>query len=359
MNNKTRCIAFFCALMSMSWAVLADDSALYGGRTWWDDQAGIEDAASRVLPQVLVKLTGSPSVPNQWHIETLQGQLQDMVLRYHTINAPLASDTRKWVWIQLDPDRLNKLIDQHKQVPWTTSRPRTLIWFVLDHDGRQDIFGADMRSELVDQLHEALDQRSLVSVFPAMDDKDKAFYQSGALWSFNIPDIRKASRRYHPEQILVVKAVYQPYDAHWHATQLLVSDAINTPMKVDSPSLTQLLVQIADRALAQTYASMALIDSLQQQSSAKMQIVGVSSSDTYHNVLAFLNNHKKVKNVVPYALSADEITVELDLLGASSHFFRQLMASKSIQFLKTTTDVEGNKLWQYRWPQAYRGGQRD
>ena len=358
MGKKIRLITVIVAMLGFSQLAMAVNTSLYGGKTWWDDAGGIQAAAERVLPQVLVKLSGDPHAPEQWPVADMQDRLKGWVERYHNDEPPLARDHRKWVWVQLDAEAINTLLKRHGTVPWSTPRPKTLLWFVLDHDGKQAIFSDKGDSPFAGQLLALLNERGLAVTLPAMDKVDQAFQQTKQLWHLNAKAIRKASKRYHARQIVVVKAVYQLYDARWHAELFQLSDAGIKQASADSASLTQLLGQVADKTLETTYASVALIDSVQKESMAQVRIDGIASIEDYHNVLQFFAKHKKVKTVEPTVLEPGQVTFRLQLLGSASHFFRQLMAVKQVHYVRSHSDTEGDKVWQFVWSHLGHGGSR-
>jgi len=337
-----------CAVVQVAIA----GQSLYSGKTWvGSEDNSLDNAFARVLKQVLVKVSGYSDISSDQQVNEALVHAREWLQRYHYLNNPGQNGSQQWVWVQFDPHPLNALLKRTKHIAWTTPRSKTLIWFLLDHDGNQQVLKEDDDMPLAKQFDQLLNQRGLPYVFPKMDEHDQWLLQSKALWRLQTKQIMKASSRYHSDQVAVIKMVFQPHDKAWHVAMHVLNRVGEKVIILQNPSLSQLLIQLSDGLLTQTYAAASLIDTLQQQTVAELDVTGINSMEDYQSLMDVLRKQPLVKEISLQGLFAHGVYLKLNIAGSDSHFFRNLMATQELTSLGAPTIRHGKpRVWQFTWP---------
>lgn len=326
----------------------------YATKTWVIPGAdGWNAAVQRGLHQVLVKASGNPAVLEQPWVTEADTQAASWVQRYHYLNATeragLPEREGRWLRIQFDPRPIRELLLKANIKPWQIDRPNTLVWFLLDHDGRQQILSHQDDSSVMQQFRLLLEQRGLPQIFPELDQQDQWLLSSKHLWTLHRGPIEQASERYHPDQVLVVKMVYQPYDQAWHAdVQVLFPHAPVRQAVLNNTSLAGLMKEVADQALVFTYDFASLAEPLQQETTTVLQVMGIETMQAYQTLMALLKHQDLVKHAELSGLTPHGVFIRLKVVGSDSHFFRGLMALKQLTYESKQTNPAG-RLWRFAW----------
>ncbi len=102
------------------------------------------------------------------------------------------------------------------------SRPGTLLWLGIEHDGQRELFVPDLDPETTRLIRSKAAARGLTIVFPLADLEDRGRLSAATLWADAPDSLRAASQRYRPDVVLsgrLSRAGVGGWSAQWTLLQ--------------------------------------------------------------------------------------------------------------------------------------------
>lgn len=183
----------------------AEAAALYEARVPVQGQGAAErgDALRRALAEVLIKLSGDRTAPENAVLSRLLEDAPRFVLeyRYQASAKGQASSGERWLWARFDGAAVEQEIRKAGMPVWGRTRPSILTWLAVD-DGSRRFLVDDGEHAAAAELRTAAQRRGVPLLLPLMDLEDRGRLQPGDVWDGLHEAIVSASERYRPEAIL-------------------------------------------------------------------------------------------------------------------------------------------------------------
>ena len=318
------CFMFAALLAGALPARAAPVSGLYEARVPVTDRTSSARSAAlqQALSAVLVKVTGARSVPGV--LTPMLANPSRYLQQYSYEQAPAdpnapaaaASGSPAFVlWAKFDPKVVNQDVSAAHMPLWGAERPRTLVWLALQDSPASRLLAAADTSYLTQALTDAARQRGIVLLFPQLDAVDRAALGVPDVTGFNLDRIRAASARYRPDSILVGSVTpfgNGQYAAHWELLNGTELETWQTPPGDEAVAAVDGVQMTADRYAAR-YAIAAGAGNL---AGMALEVDGITSLDSYAQVLAYLNSLTPVQAVRVERMEPGSAFFSLDARGS-------------------------------------------
>jgi hypothetical protein len=262
--------------------------------------AGLDDAFSRALADVLVKLTGQRSPLADPAVRTVIGSATPLVSQYQVAGGGLLR-------VQFDPVALRRRLDAANLPVWADERPATLI-MLLDDVAPAASPGVPVPDALASDRQLLLDtaaSRGLPIALSVTPDDPLAIAQAEAA-------------RVGADLVLVGRRAPVAGIASWRWT--LVDGAERSEWQGD---VTQGVHHVADQ-LAARYAVAAAASSR-----LRLEVQGVASFADYGRLQDYLRSVGVIESLSIASLQGDSILYEIIVRGGASQL-RDALALKSV-----------------------------
>ncbi len=137
--------------------------------------------------------------------------------RYSLIPSNSDENSARLMWVEFDQNALLELVRSSKLGIWNEVRDETLVWLVIERNGKKQIFNEELMPDIANALAKAAKRKGLPLLFPLMDLEENQ--------KITIPDILGAysdkllevSKRYATPSILVgrVKKHKKCWKSEW------------------------------------------------------------------------------------------------------------------------------------------------
>lgn len=308
-------LLLFLALVAAPLA--AQDVALYEGETTVDSQSPEQRGAAlpRALAQVLVKVSGDPSIvadaQSQGALSGAASLMQRYRYRQETVMQNGVPALKSVLIAQFDQAAVEALIGRTGHTVWPSPRPAPLLWLAID-DGRGARLVGEAQSSAVASLLRRGRDRGLGFSFPQADLQDQTVAGAQAVWRSDLGAVRSAASRYGAEAVLVGKM--QRGASGWTVDWILL-DQGNELRRWSStdPDATVVLAAGADgaaSALARRYAQDILTGAA---GNYVVVVAGLAAADDYGRVVQYLQSLPIVQAIAVREARDDTLVLDLSL----------------------------------------------
>ncbi len=173
-------------------------------------QAALQSGTRAALEQVLLKVSGHPSVLDN---ERLTDALQDAT-RYMQRYRYVRDDDALSLEVDFDPASVNALLRENGSPLWTSNRPAVLVWLVLEDANGRRLATPDSDPGVFSALQNAMVRRGVPQAYPLYDLADLQAAGLDALWRLDELTVYRASRRYGNDNVVVGRFKALP-DGSW------------------------------------------------------------------------------------------------------------------------------------------------
>lgn len=200
----------FLPLMSPAYAARVPDLYQAEAQVSGEDPEQREPAFREALGKVLIKVTGSRSILTRG---SLTGGLDDAAsfvqqFRYRVDSLDdSGKEPHRSLWVSFDKALVDRFLAERRLPVWSENRPAVLVWLGVEARGKRQLFDPERNQPERTTVEAAAAERGLAMVFPIMDLEDQTQMQVADLWGSFESNIRLASQRYAPEQILTIRMV--------------------------------------------------------------------------------------------------------------------------------------------------------
>ncbi|WP_286235511.1 DUF2066 domain-containing protein [Thalassotalea sediminis] len=162
-----------------------------------DRNAAFKDA----LDIVLVKVSGQKGILQNPIIKQQRARYKSFVnnFRYERKNQ------QNLLVVSFDEAKINQLFVGANLPIWGSLRPQIVIWMVEERQLTREIVSANSQSPLNSVIKTVEDNRGLPFIMPMMDLTDNNQISTSEVWGRFIQPIIRASLRYQPEAIVVIR----------------------------------------------------------------------------------------------------------------------------------------------------------
>ena len=263
----------------------------------------IQDAFARVV----VRVSGDPGLMNNPEIDQLLKRASSYVqqYRYRMLEQEASDEADRLLWVRFDERAVNRLLRQSGVPVWGVTRPSVLVWLGEERGASRSLVSLERQGGLKSVLQNVAGDRGLPLVLPLMDVQDRNALPVSDLWGGFESDIRRASRRYLPDVILVGRLSDRGGE-WWGEWSLYLPDTVNRwQTRADSKQALAAggLQQAAD-ALALRFAPQQVNE---QSASMRIRIHGLARLSDYALVRDYLQSLAMIEQLD--LLSAEAETV--------------------------------------------------
>jgi hypothetical protein len=302
--------------------------------------AALGTAQAAGLREVLVKLTGSASVPAEPALaEALQ--TPEQYLRSYGYEE---GDDGLLLRLDYDGDALRALLQQNGLPLWTANRPLVMAWLVFSDGGRRRFASAEEMPELRALLAEAFRRRGLPLQLPLYDLEDAEQLSPGAAWRLSSAALMSASARYAPQAVLAGR-VAKLSDGSWVGDWRLLDNGRWLSRPVSAADREQFIEAGADLVASTLAGRYAVVSGAQLDLRYQLRVRGVQDFGDFAALRRALEAVEAVVRVVPESVTRDLVTLRVEFSAPLEQLARLIELDGRFQRLPTAA-ADGID---YRW----------
>lgn len=292
-------------------------------------QAALTQAAPQALQQVLIKVSGDPSVNS---IPIVSQTMPDAATYVQSFSYGMNQQNQLIAQIQFDDQAVARLLSQAQVAVWSDDRPLTLAWLQVDDQKDTNpsaVLSSGDQSPVSTALQSDANRFGLPLIFPAMDLQDQNFVNQKAALPFDSDKLSLAGKRYDADSVLAGH-LSQAIDGSWQGQWFYILDGQahqwNTVGATAQAVVDQSLSNV-DSIMSSTYAAR---DNAALQSQVSMQISGVTSLDDYALVMNDLKQLSAVAHIDVAQLQGSVMQVRVAVIGGKSALTAALASSADL-----------------------------
>ncbi|OKY27110.1 DUF2066 domain-containing protein [Thalassotalea sp. PP2-459] len=347
-----RCVPFFLVMLFNAIIVkhvnAVEVKDLYLARVEVSNQSvqARNAAFKKALDIVLVKISGQTDILQNPTIKQQRARYQSFVnnFRYERKN------DKSLLVVTFDESKINQLFVGANLPIWGSLRPQIVLWVIEEQQLTRNIISADIDNPINDVVKAVEDNRGLPFTLPIMDLLDSNQITTYELWGRFTRPIVRASMRYQPEAIVVVRLSdnsllseeqlslgnncsddCQPTVAlDWSFLSMLNTDQLphfgervygQNKQTLLAETLSQISDMVAKRYAVTTDMNLDYV----------IDVANVDSLAKYVEVTQFLSQLSAVKAVKLVKAQGNERRFSLSLLGSEQAFLAALKLNKSLK----------------------------
>jgi hypothetical protein len=297
-------------------------------------------AARTALRDVMVRVSGDMTVPNQPEIRTAinQAQIYLQEFSYASTDERLERDGKllpaRLLILKFSPQSIERLLRDARLSIWPASRPKLLVWSIF-----RDTAGALHRvpdEPITQALYQQATLRGLPLTLPQQDFEDNIALPSDSLWNIDEVVIKQASERYKPDAILIGR-YSQDSNGQWQGSWQLLHSSGNTPFEDragDAPTLFVRALNTVTDNFARLYA---IVPRESGPDVIVLRIEGVSDFAAYKNLQRYLAGLAMVKRMELLQAEGAQQLVRLHIDGDQTLLLSTLELGKKLFPLNVET----------------------
>ncbi len=338
-------ILLIVLLSTLSWSCprAAVISNLYEAEVAVEDQSqeSYQDALTRALHAVLVKLTGERDVQGRQVTAYLLNNPQLYVQQYKYRNKAVQEKDRLtlknelYLWVRFNEAALTRVFRDYQVPVWGNVRPNTLIWVLVESDGKRQFISLEDEQGFTGFLEDRARQRGVPLSYPLFDEADRAAVEQADVWGGFVEPVKWASRRYNPNAILM-GSVFQVSAREWAGRWTAIVDDRSFNWTQSGEGVSQVLSEAAD------YLADLLADRyVQSASDLQDTLIEVTVNDIYNyeqhaRVLKYFRSLSNVSEVNIKSLQPGSVTFTIVTAGSDEQGIRQ-----TVQLGRTLEPIAG------------------
>ncbi|UJF19780.1 DUF2066 domain-containing protein [Vibrio sp. SS-MA-C1-2] len=302
-----------------------------------NDKQAEATAKVQGLQQVLIKVSGQSAIISN---PIVQKALRNPNSYISSVSYQDDADNQRSVQLTFNDTPIRVLLSQAKANLWGSNRPLVLVWLVEDQNGSRSIAWDQGSDSILQAISDQADQRGLPVISPIGDLTDVTSVNVTDLWGGFINPVAKASERYSPDAILLIKAKKQGQNTvlDWqlfdnNPTKIMAEQTL--PISGQSRGVTANSVKEVMGNVTQHFAqkySISLADN--SQSKLTLRVNHIESSEDYYQLEQLITNLEAVATLSVDSFQADELTLTVSLLANKEEFARELLLDPRLIFVK-------------------------
>lgn len=324
-------IILFCfGLISTTWGETVANLSVAEVPVSAQTTSAVNQAAPAALAQVLVKVSGNPSVVSIPLIQQAVNNASQWVQSFSYVTATDDATPLK-VRIQFNQTAVNNLLHQAHQAVWRADRPLTLAWITVD-DGSNNpnpTLSSDDASPPTVALQADAKQLGLPVVLPDMDLQDQSYLNTNGALPFDIQKLNAAGQRYKSTSILAGNLSIA-VDGSWQGQWMYLLDGVPHQWNTIGPTSVAVIHQAMldmDGVMASVVAAR---DNVDLQTPVMLQIDGVTSLDDYAMLMHELKQLTPVAHVDLAQLDGSTMNLHLQVVGGTDALKSALSKSQDL-----------------------------
>ena len=270
-------------------------------------------AIRAVFGKVLVKITGNRQITSRKALAAELDNASRYLQQYRYELLPTLTsegEPERLLHASFDKTELDRLLQNLSLPIWSANRPSILVWMGEERQGLRQLVSPDADTDVRLALAQVAAERGLPLMLPLMDLEDQGQMQVADLWGDFESNIRAASRRYAPDQILTGRLVSVSADlwrGEWRLYHADSHNYWNNEAASRQSLIADALQRMADN-LADRFAPMVDERSL---STVRLRVVGIDSLSDYAAVLELLSAQNSLERVVLVSVEPNAVVYDL------------------------------------------------
>lgn len=161
------------------------------------------EAIREGFKDVMIRLTGDQDIDKNKLVRANIERADYYVVEY-SYSAPEVSSSTYTLNIKYNEPDVKRLLRKLGMKPWGSIRPLVMVWLAtVDNHHDVDILGGETGSNKLERFMRQAQRIGLPMIFPVMDMTDIDKITPDNITSVALPEIKDASKRYHPDALLV------------------------------------------------------------------------------------------------------------------------------------------------------------
>ncbi len=163
------------------------------------------NAQKKGLMQMFVRISGKVDIGSNPKIRAALKDYSLYIRQFRYVRKGSGENSRVSLWISMNRDQVNTVLRSAGLSVWGERRPNTVVWVAIDDGDRRYMLSGDDRSEAKPVMEFNARRRGTPLLFPLLDLEDRSKVRFSDIWGGFLTPIKKASRRYQTEGILVAR----------------------------------------------------------------------------------------------------------------------------------------------------------
>ncbi|WP_404399400.1 DUF2066 domain-containing protein [Idiomarina seosinensis] len=339
-GSATLTLLWFCLLAGSGWVMPGQAKVvenLFSAEVEVSSQSRTErqQAIRQAFQQVVIKLTGLPSVTDNQAIRTAQRQVNDYLLQYgyKTSAAGLRLTAR------FDERKVKRLLADNNLPYWGRRRPELLLWVARENEeGRRQLVGSRDESVFTQQLRFFAGQAGIPIQLPLQDLNDAMTVSATDVWGRFLAPVRQAGQRYDADGFVIARI---SYNADPEAEQELAVWTLNWSAYIDQQRLSGEVSAASQDWLAEPF-----VQQLQQQLAAAFSVtrsaeknlialpITIKRLSDWRDIIAlesFLESIVSVNSVTLTRYSTEQSEFLIEVQGSADHLLQSIQLDGRLQ----------------------------
>jgi len=310
----------------------------------------LNQAFSTAFDDVLIKMTGNPSIGTLPAIQSAKSNIKRYVQSFNYVTqTPKASiaegqsiqTAQLFLQITFDKTALKHLIQQAGQTIWDPNRPQTLVWIKIQKDGQSQILSNSNDNHLTQIINQLSDQRGLPFLLPEMDLQD--VNTSGQILpsdknpQFNQTALQTLAARYQAKAVLAGYLTFDEMANQWNSKWLLVMADEPYQWNITDGQPDHVIEQALNNVVNTIANNFAVSNETQIQHPVMLQITQVPDLDTYVALTRFLKNLDSVQQVTMESMTQNTVIFKLEITDTDAALQQAIDQNKMLHFISTQT----------------------
>lgn len=303
------------------------------------DSQTAQTARATALQQVLVKVSGQSNISDN---EVIQKALENnsayvSQLGRGSVNGQPMLD------VSFDREKIRTLLTQANATFWSEQRPTILVWLIEDKSRDRTIVFDQSGNALQSPLNQAAALRGLPLLLPIGDFEDVTAISVPDLWGGFAQPIAKASSRYQPDAVMVVrvKGSGEKTQLNWQLfpdspAAMLDGKAEPVEGRISGPAAIQEMMNTVADNLAARYAIQL---GGATEGGFAIEVANIRHVEDFFQLESLLKAMSSVAEVNATHLQGDRVRFSIRLLSNEQAFARELSMEPRLQSQPVTSLV--------------------
>ncbi|WP_232784860.1 DUF2066 domain-containing protein [Psychromonas sp. MB-3u-54] len=340
----------FISFISFTSCVLANQfENLYQGNIIVEKQ-GEQQLKELALQQVLIKVSGNSQVNRLDESQQLLKKTQNLLSQFGYRNI----ENNRYFMAVFDPSKINQALKEMGQPVWGETRPRTLVWLIVESEGERKLISDTMingdQDDVLSLVLKSTEQERGINLrFPLMDLDDNLAVSLSDVSGRFFDQIALASERYDAS-LFSVANLKQKDEKTWDLEWVLV---YNSPQSMKNKVvLSEQLrgeksVVLSDMTnkIADYYADQyAILATDADKFSQSIYISGISSLQQHEKLNQVLSGILAIASYEVVSVDAMQVKVNVKVNGGINSFENALNVQTNLQL-----DASQSEKFHFNW----------
>ena len=311
-----------------------------------------EKALPTAFQSVLVKVSGNSAITSGDQISDAMPNV-DKYMRefgYSEIQSSTANSTLM-LNVSFLKSAVNDLLRQASQPIWSKNRPLTLVWLAVQNQNGPVLVGDDASNQVVQLLQQDAANRGMPLVFPMLDLTDMQAVKAADVWAPMLTTVQDASKRYAPDDILIIRLnIADPKNITGQWTLLVNGEQERWESDGQTlESVVQAGVNSTADALGKRFSVQANVVA---ENTISLTVTGLQSVNDYAKVMNYLSGLTGVANIEVNSVSSSQAVFNVTFTSGVDALQREIGLNSTLQSVQQTDVMDadqqqGSLLYQY------------